>query len=467
MYKIENQLKFEDFIFPYGKLNENNRWIKLSKIIPWDEIEIKYAKKFRKKGNTAKSVRIALGTLIIQQTLNCSDRELVNQVSENPYLQFFIGLKEFQERAPFSASVLVDFRKRFSAKFLAEINELIIESENKKDDDDNNDSEPPNKGTVIIDATCTPADIAFPQDLNLLNKSRENLEKIIDNLHDPADGKKPRTYRKIARKDFLNTSKSKRKTAKSLRKAIGKQLNYIKRDLGYIDTMVKSGRYLSENEIDILKVIKEVYDQQKEMFDNHKHSVANRIVNLNQPHVRPIVRGKASAKTEFGAKVEISVIDGYVRVEKLSWDAYNECDSLMGIVENFKTRTGKYPERVLVDKIYRNRKNLNFCKEKHIRISGPALGRPKKDDKRDRKAEYIDLCDRNAVEGKFGEGKRAHGLSRIFAKLKETSECVINTAFLVLNLNKRLRSLLQLFLEKLLDLSKIKKCKFLIEIRVC
>lgn len=160
-------------------------------------------------------------------------------------------------------------------------------------------------------------------------------------------------------------------------------------------------------------------------------------------------------------------IDGYVRVEKLSWYAYNECDRLIRIVENFKSRTGKYPERVLVDKIYRNRKNLNFCKESHIRISGTALVRPKKDDARDRKAEYIDLCDRNAVEEKFGEGKRAHGLNRIFAKLKETSECVINTAFLVLNLNKRLRSLLQLFLEKLLDLSEIKKCKFLIEIRVC
>jgi ribosomal protein S1 len=84
---------------------------------------------------------------------------------------------------------------------------------------------------------------------------------------------------------------------------------------------------------------------------------------LNQPHIRLIVRGKANAKTEFGAKVEIIVVDGYVRVEKLSWDAYNECDSLIEIVENFKTRTGKYPERVLVDKIYRNRKNLNFCKK--------------------------------------------------------------------------------------------------------
>lgn len=85
------------------------------------------------------------------------------------------------------------------------------------------------KGTVIIDATCKPADIAFPQDSNLLNKSRENLEKIIDNLHNPSDGKKSRTYRKNTIKDFLNILKSKRKIVKALRKAIGKQLN-----LGYI-----------------------------------------------------------------------------------------------------------------------------------------------------------------------------------------------------------------------------------------
>jgi IS5 family transposase len=77
------------------------------------------------------------------------------------------------------------------------------------------------------------------------------------------------------------------------------------------------------------------------------------------------------------------------------------------------------------------------------------------------------LCDRNAVEGKFGEGKRAYGLNRIFAKLKETSECVINTAFLVLNLNKRLRSLLQLFLKKLLNLFQFEKYNFSMKNRAC
>lgn len=132
MYKIERQISFEDFIFPYGKLNPENRWVKLSEIIPWDEIEIKYQKKFGRKGHVAKNVRIAFGSLIIQQNLNCSDRELVNQISENPYLQFFIGLKEYQEKAPFTAPALVSFRKRFSKEFLEQINEMIIENKNNQ-----------------------------------------------------------------------------------------------------------------------------------------------------------------------------------------------------------------------------------------------------------------------------------------------------------------------------------------------
>lgn len=447
LYKIERQLKFEDFIFPYGKLNKNNRWIKLSEIIPWDEIEIKYAKKFKKKGNPAKNIRIALGSLIIQQTLNCSDRELVNQVTENPYLQFFIGLKEFQEKAPFSASVLVDFRKRFSSEFLSEINELIIESESPKDDDNdepNGDSN--NKGTIIMDATCVPSDISYPQDLNLLNESRENLEKIIDELHEIIKGKKPRTYRKVARSEYLKVSKARKKPAKKLRKAIRKQLGYIQRDLGHINNMSKNGSLLTDKQKEKIDIITNIYNQQKEMFDNKKHSIKNRIVSLSQPYVRPIVRGKASAKTEFGAKVEISVIDGFSRVEFLSWDAYNECDSLQTIVERFKERTGYYPQRVLADKIYRNRNNLNYCKINGIRLSGPNLGRPRKDNYYDKKIEYIDLCDRNEVEGKFGEGKRKYGLNRILTKLKETSECVINIAFIVSNLNKRLRSLIKVIL---------------------
>jgi hypothetical protein len=129
------------------------------------------------------------------------------------------------------------------------------------------------------------------------------------------------------------------------------------------------------------------------MFDNRKHTVENRIVSISQPHVRPIVRGKTKAPTEFRAKVEISVVNGYVIMEKLSWYAYNECERLIPITEAYKARNGFYPERILADKIYRNRKNLNYCKENGISITGPALGRPKKNKITvEKKQEYVDIC---------------------------------------------------------------------------
>ncbi|WP_010076757.1 transposase [Clostridium cellulovorans] len=183
--------------------------------------------------------------------------------------------------------------------------------------------------------------------------------------------------------------------------------------------------------------------QQNYILKNQKLSVEDRIVGIEQPYVRPIVRGKAKAKMEFDAKVEISVVDGFVRIEKLSWDAYNECESLQTVVEAYRQKYGCYPQRILFDKIYRNRKNLGYCKDNNI----SALGRPKQSVTTDKRQEYVDICDRNIVEGKFDEGKLAYELNRIASRLRETSEFVISIGFLAMNLNKKLRDMLSHFLK--------------------
>lgn len=154
------------------------------------------------------------------------------------------------------------------------------------------------------------------------------------------------------------------------------------------------------------------------MYENKVHSVPDRIVSISQPYIRPIARGKAKAPVEFGAKLDLSIDEnGIARLERLSFDAYNESDVFITAVENYKSRTGHYPERVLVDQIYRNRTNRAFCSEHGIRISGPALGRPKKDNKVDKKQEYIDNNDRIEVERAFSLAKRRYGLGLITAKL--------------------------------------------------
>lgn len=160
-------------------------------------------------------------------------------------------------------------------------------------------------------------------------------------------------------------------------------------------------------------------------------------MSISQPYIRPIVRGKAKAPVEFGAKLDLSIDEkGIARLERLSFDAYNESDVLITAVENYKSRIGHYPERVLVDQIYRNRSNRAFCTEHGIRISGPALGRPKKDDKADKKREYIDNTDRIEVERAFSLAKRKYGLGLLTTKLDTTTRSAIALSIIAMNVNR-------------------------------
>ena len=288
----------------------------------------------------------------------------------------------------------------------------------------------------MLDATCTPADITYPQDLNLLSKAREKAETIIDQIHAAEGGSKPRTYRKVARREYLKVSKMRRKPVKVLRKGIRKQLSYLLRDIGYVANYVRDGIRLTPKQRKTMNLITTVYEQQRIMYQKKSHQMERRIVSLSQPYVRPIVRGKVKANTEFGAKLHVSLEDGYGRVERLDFEAYNESEDLPKIVERYRERTGHYPKRLLADKIYRTRDNLTYCKEHGIRMSGPPLGRPRKDEPRDRKSEYQDACERNAIEGLFGTGKRSYGLDVVMAKLQSTSVTVIMVAVMAMNLKR-------------------------------
>lgn len=170
------------------------------------------------------------------------------------------------------------------------------------------------------------------------------------------------------------------------------------------------------------------------MYDNKTHSVADRIVSISQPCLRPIVRGKSKSPVEFGAKYDVSIDGkGHARLEKLSFDPYNESMVFIDAMERYKKRTGHYPKRVLVDQIYRTQKNRRFCKDNHITMSGPKLGRPPKD-KKSSKEEYQDNVDRIEVERFFSTGKRCNGAGLIMTKLEETTLSAIALSVLVTNL---------------------------------
>lgn len=458
MYRHENyeQMKLE---LPFGvSLREDNRWVQLSRMFPWEEIDKEYSRNFESsEGQIALPSRLAFGALYIQTTEGYTDEKTRENIQENPYLQYFCGFECYTMESPFDASMMTYFRKRITREMIQRICEKVfcaeaVASMDKEDADDSEESkeeeETDNRGTLILDATCCPADIHYPTDAGLLNQARELAEEIVDTLHPTvrnAFPEKPRMYRQVARKNYLAYAKKRRHTEKETRRCIRENLQYLRRDLGYIGQMVKQGADLSALGNTLyrkLLVIQELYRQQLEMHQKKSHQIEDRIVSIEQPHIRPIVRGKAGCPVEFGAKVTIGLVGGYAFLMKADWNNYAEGKSFSQAVEEYRRMFGFYPKTILADRAYPSRENRQWCTERHIRLSGPRLGRKSSDEKvEEQKQIYRDGCKRVAVEGTFGVCKRRYSLDHVMTRLPDTSMTSIAMTFFAANMERKLRLL--------------------------
>ena len=476
------------FEMPFsGSLSADNRWVVLARQLPWDLLVNIYKKQMNndKTGAGGINPRVVLGALIIKHICDLSDRETIQQIQENVYMQYFIGYSGFSNSAPFDASLFVEIRKRLGMEQINAINERIIQfvqekQENKSTDmvsgnqpkilDENRNaptneqisesnisdtvegseegkikdkpeqtapiSAVVNQGTMIIDATVCPQDIAYPTDLNLLNDARKKSEELIDLLYKPElHEKKPRTYRRKARKLYLSEAKKKSSSAKAIRRANGKQIAFLRRNIGHILQLLEkyNGMPLNMQQLKYLWVIQTVLEQQEYMHKNKVNSVEQRIVSIHQPHVRPIVRGKRNAKVEFGAKIQVSLMNGFAFLDDLEWEAFHEGTRLMVSVEKYKKRFGYYPAEVLADKIYCTRENRKLLKELNIKMRAKPLGRPSLSAAVE---DHVRPGERNPIEGVFGQGKTAYGMNRIKARLANTSGSWIASILMVINLVK-------------------------------
>ena len=495
----QTQLTIEGFESPFERvMDKNNRWVKLGACIPWDDFaNVYYASFNTSTGRPAKEARLVIGAVIIKHKLKLSDEETVAQIQENPYLQYFCGFKGFSIQAPFAPSLFVEIRKRMGIDVFEQLHQAIIHqidrrappttSTHDETGSDNTSTELPehnlvdvneetstevdlkniaeedvihnekpesipHQGCLILDATVTEQAIRFPTDLGLLNESREISEQLIDELYKASSlTKKPRDYRRIARKAYLAIVKQRRPGPKKIRKGIKAQLQYLQRNLSTIESLLNGlpsrAIPLSPKRLKQYWVIQHIYRQQDEMYRHKTHRCDDRIVSIHQPHVRPIIRGKLNKAIEFGAKISVSLTkQGIAKVDHMGWNAFNESTDLEAQVEAYRQHYGYYPEAVVADPIYGTQKNRAYLKSNAIRYAGKALGRPKKVTeqnreqlKRDKQQRLADYRQRIPIEGKFGQGKRAYGLDKIHAKTPRTSEAWINSIFFVMNLLVLLR----------------------------
>jgi hypothetical protein len=288
--------------------------------------------------------------------------------------------------------------------------------------------------------------IAYPTDSGLLNQAREYTEALIDRLYESQRelwAVKPRTYRREAKKRYIRFSKTKRKDKKVVRKAVGQQLRYVRRNLKTLNKMLDlleaqdCSVCWTKAEWRSFWIIQELYRQQEELFRDRRRRIDDRLVSIQQPHIRPIKRGKGGGKdTEFGPKLNVSMSEGLAKVDRCDFNAFNEASYLQEQVEGYKALYGYYPALVLADKIYWTRSNRKYLSQRSIQQGGLPLGRADTQSKYEKSRRRKINNQRSEIEGKFGQAKLKYGLDNIMTRLPKTTVAQINLIFLAVNLLK-------------------------------
>jgi len=433
---------------PYsGEIDTNNRWIKLSELVPWEQMETIYLKHFdAKKHKKVKGCRLVMGLMLGQMLMKMSNVQILDYFHENPFFQYFCGQDSFVSKvdnAILHHSLLSKRRALLGKKFLSKFEQEVLNMLQEKGII---------KGKkLILDATVFPANITYPNDIKLLNTAREWCCKTIlkvKNVLDPEQ--KIRTYRRIARKTYLRFQKTKRKSKTLIRKSRNQMLRYVKRNIHQLETLiqeVEEGKSLLKEGVltDIKKNLltaKTIYDQQLSMATTRGRRVSDRIVSFHQPQVRPIVRGKDGKAVEFGPKANVAIVDGFAILDDCQFESFHEGIRLPQSLEKHHQRFGRLPDLVLADQLYATRDNRLLLKEKGIEHGFKSVGRPPnipKETLRKQKQSFKKRQgQRNHVEAVFGHLKSHFFLDKIRWTVPDGEQIQIRLGLIASNLHRAL-----------------------------
>ena len=308
-YTSFNQLSIEEFKTPFEKeIDVTNRWVVLSNSIPWDELAGIYHKAMNPSmGAPGKDARLVIGALIVKHKLGLSGEETIQIIRENPYIQFFLGCKEFTNNPVFDSGLFSSVLKRLGIDTFNAMHTEIIEKAlnihlNNK------------KNGLIIAGIVTDQLTNHSANLKLLSDARIAGEETIDVLCKEMNNcHKPKTYRIRANNEFITASDEQSHTNKENHKAIGRQISFLKRNIKNVNKLLdlyagwREKEQLSEikgfnpipltnTELKRFWIIQQVLGQQQKMYKSGKNNCPDRIIDIHQPHIRPVAKTKAKFK---------------------------------------------------------------------------------------------------------------------------------------------------------------------------
>lgn len=421
---------FSEFLPFDGKLDSENRWLKIKALIPWESLESRYQSYFSDRGRPSLDGRLVIGILLLKHITGSSDDEIVTRVNENPYMQAFCWLERFATEPLLDSSSLSKIRKRLGSKYFAELEretyQVLIERKIIKA-----------KG-LLIDATVFPEHVRYPTDTGLLNEARQWVVGQIKKIGGSV-GKKVRTYCRKAQKEYLAFSKKKNKNRKLVQRTKKSLLQYLRRNVNQMQSLLEEARQqgikIEQKVKDRFKVVRKLFDQQFQMYRQKTNRIEERIVSLQRHWTRPIVRGKTGPKAvEFGPKASLSYVDGFVFLDHLSSENFPEAARVGAQLEQYETLFGQKPSYVVADKIYGNRENRKILKKHETRDAFEPLGRKTRFQNPSTRWRKQKQRERNRIEGSFGHAKNHFGLDSIKYYIEEGPEIWTRLGLISMNL---------------------------------
>jgi transposase, IS5 family len=403
--------------FPkYHYFQNSSELGQIHQVIPWKELaRLIPSKKHMVGAPSWLDYEGMFALMFLKHYTKSSDEKLVERLNSDACFQLFCGIKNDLFLQPIKDKTLVTRVRKFLSIHL-DVNKL------QKNMIDFWKPEMKDKNIMMVDATCFEVDLRFPTDVKLLWESVCWLwDGQIPSLCKAFKLPMPRSKfadQKLKQSSYQKNRKNSFKKTQKRRKAL---LHLLDKGIKAYQLLLNqtSAVNLSQKVADRFKTIKTVYQQQAYLLGNKTTKVADRIVSLSQPHIRPIVRGKENKPVEFGIKVHMAQVDGINIIEHHSFEAFNETTRLKISILKHENQFGKL-SHLAADGIYPTNKNRVHCSKKAIQTNFVRKG-PGKDDKATKQIKVLLNKERSTrLEGSFGTEKEHYLLKKIKAKTPAT-----------------------------------------------
>jgi len=413
-----------DFLKKYRESFAVSELGRIRALLPLKEMADELASHFPKKhsrGNTPMfppDGEVAL--MFLKSYTGLSDDGLIEMLNGSIHMQMFCGVLIDTSRPIKDGKIVSAIRNRLAPRLDIVRQQSVLYKKW--------DSMLKDKDLCMSDATCYESHLRYPTDIKLMWECCEWLHKLLQKTCREQGERLPRNkYNEVAkaRLAYAKQRKPKKSATRRMQHRLLKLLGKLIGQWNCLCRLYAPVIHLSAEQDKRIMAIKEVHRQQTDHFN--KKEVKHRIVSIDRPYIRPIVRGKENKRVEFGAKVNNIQVDGISFIEHHSFEAFNEGTRLKQCVEYQESLTGVKVTRIGMDTIYANNENRKYCTERGITTNFVRKGPKPKDEQADISTarRIIGNLRATVMEGSFGNQKQHFGVGRIAARNRHSETLLL------------------------------------------